>query len=384
MPAHRWIDTDESLGALVDEVSAAETYAFDTEFHRERSYFPHLALVQLAWPGGEAVIDPLAVDVRPLRQVLEGPGLAICHAADQDLEVMQYACGTVPGRLFDTQVAAAFTGLGFASLSRLVQALVGKTLPKGDRLTDWTRRPLDASQIAYAAADVEYLHHIRDALCARAAASGTLAWVEEECERLRVKPHGPPDPETAWWRIKGSRSLRGKSRGVAQEVAAWRERTAAERDVPPRFVLPDLALASIVQRPPTSLDQLREGRGLDPRAIKGGTAAAILASVEAGLALPEEKLRRPPPGEPPADEDVGPSVALGLALVAQIAAELKIEPSLLGTRADVLARTVGRDSGRLASGWRAELLGNRLGEILAGKAALTGDGSGGVRIVALP
>src|SRR5262249_6331119 len=146
------------------------------------SYFPHLALVQLAWPGGAAVVDPLAVDVSPMRRLLEGSGLAICHAADQDLEVLQYACSAQPSRLFDTQVAAAFTGLGFASLSRLVQALVGKTLPKGDRLTDWTKRPLDASQIAYAAADVEHLHAIRDALCARAARSGTLGWVEEECE----------------------------------------------------------------------------------------------------------------------------------------------------------------------------------------------------------
>ena len=377
-----WIATSSGLDELLDTLCAEPVYGLDTEFHREKTYFPHLAVVQLAWSGGIAVVDPLGVDVSPLRRLLEGPGLAICHAAEQDLEVLRQECGTVPARLFDTQIAAAFLGLGFASLSRLVQSITGRQLPKGDRLTDWTRRPLDAGQIAYAASDVENLLEVHDALRERARRSETLTWIEEECERLRTRPMGPIEPETAWWRIKGSRSLRGKSRGVAQEVAAWRERTAATRDIPPRFVLSDLALAGLVHRPPRTMEQLAEVRGLDPRSLRSGVGVAILAAVETGLDLPADRLRLPAAGDPP-EEDVGPAVALGLALVAQIAAERRIEPSLIANRADVQALALNRSHGRLAAGWRGDLVGAALRRLLAGASALTGDPNGGVRLVDL-
>lgn len=376
-----WIDDAAGLERLIAELEHEPVYGLDTEFHRERTYFPHLALVQIAWSGGIAVVDPITVDVAPLARVLEGPGLMICHAAEQDLEVLRLACGTRPGRLFDTQVAAAFIGLGFAALARLVTAMTGATLAKGDRLTDWTRRPLDESQIAYAAADVEHLLALHEKLCERAAATGTLAWVEEECEVLRNRATGTQEVETAWWRIKGSRTLRGKSRGVAQEVAAWRERLAMARDIPPRFVLPDLAMAGIIQRPPRTREQLATVRGLEQRQVRGTTADEIFAAIERGLALDARELRLPARGEPPLDDEAGPTVALGLALVAQIAAQRQMEPSLLATRADVQAIAAGRSSGRLATGWRADLAGNAVRRLFAGEAALTGDGRGGVRLL---
>ena len=169
-------------------------YGFDTEFHREKSYFAHLALLQISWPGGLAVVDPLATDIAPFKRVLEGPGTAICHAAEQDLQVLDHSCGSIPARLFDTQIGAAFCGLGLASLAKLVGAVVGAQLPKGDRLTDWTRRPLDAGQIAYAASDVLHLLVIREELVERGKRGGTLEWIEEECERVRTRPVGPPVP----------------------------------------------------------------------------------------------------------------------------------------------------------------------------------------------
>jgi ribonuclease D len=376
-----WIDDAAGLASLIAELEGEPVYGLDTEFHRERTYFPHLALVQIAWSRGIAVVDPIAVDVAPLARVLEGPGLMIGHALEQDLEVLRLACGTRPARLFDTQLASAFVGLGFAALSRLVTALTGATLAKGDRLTDWTRRPLDASQIAYAAADVEHLLELHEKLGERAAAGGVLGWVEEECELLRLRATGTQEVETAWWRIKGGRTLRGKSRGVAQEVAAWRERLAMARDIPPRFVLPDLALAGIVQRPPRGREQLATVRGLEPRHLRGSTADEILAAIERGLALDAREIRLPARGEPPLDDDAGPTVALGLALVAQIAAQRQMEPSLLATRADVQAIAAGRTTGRLSGGWRAELAGNALRRVFAGEAALTGDGHGGVRLL---
>lgn len=376
-----WIDDRAGLDDLIARLRDEPRYGLDTEFHRERTYFPHLALVQISWSSGIAVVDPIAVDVRPLAEILEGPGLMICHAAEQDLEVLQLACGTRPTRLFDTQIAAAFIGLGFAALGRLVTSIVGATLAKGDRLTDWTRRPLDESQIAYAAADVEHLLRLHEELCERARESGTLDWIEQECEQMRTRSLGANDVETAWWRIKGSRTLRGKSRGVAQEVAAWRERLAMARDIPPRFVLPDLALAGVVQRPPRTKEQMTSIRGLEPRHLRGGMADEILAAVERGLALEPSALRLPARGEGPIDDDAGPSVALGLALVAQIAAQRQMEPSLLATRADVQSIAAGRTSGRLASGWRAELAGDALRRLFAGEAALAGDGRGGVRLL---
>jgi len=377
-----WIADLDALERLVDRVAKAPAFAIDTEFHREKTYFPHLALVQIASPEEVAVVDPLAVDPAPLRRLLEGESLAVLHAAEQDLEVLRLACGAEPRRMFDTQVAAAFLGMGFASLARLVEKVVGRSLPKGDRLTDWTRRPLDEGQVAYAASDVEHLLAIESALRERAAEAGVLDWVEEECERLRCKPSGPGEPETAWWRIKGSRSLRGKTRGVAQEVAAWRERVAQARDIPPRFVLSDLALAGIVHRPPATVEQRREVRGIDGRAVRDGTAAAIVAAAQAGAALAPDRLRLPPAGES-VDEGRGSRTALALALVAQIADERGIEPTLLATRTDVQLLASGRASGRLASGWRGELVGSALRRLLDGELAITGSKDGGARLVEL-
>lgn len=376
----QWIDTDEDFAALVDVLETKPVYGFDTEFHRERTYFPHLALIQLSWDEGVAVVDPLAIDISPLTRVLEGPGLAIVHAAEQDLEVLDHVCQTIPARMFDTQIAAAFCGLGFASLAKLVGALVGARLPKGDRLTDWKRRPLDEGQIAYAASDVVHLLPMAEELEARSKKAGTFEWIQEECERVRTRPLGAPEPETAWWKIKGSRSFRGSTRGVAQEVAAWRERAAARRDIPPRFILAELALSSIVQRAPRSKEDLSRIRGLDGRALKGGAEKEILAAVERGRALEKEQLQLPTRGEPPL-EDLGATIALGQAFIACIAEQRGIEPSMLGSRADVHSLAAGRDSGKLASGWRHEIAGKPLLDLLAGRSAITGDGKGGVKLV---
>lgn len=376
----QWIDTDESFAALVDVLETKPVYGFDTEFHRERTYFPHLALIQLSWDEGVAVVDPLAIDISPLTRVLEGPGLAIVHAAEQDLEVLDHVCSTIPARMFDTQIAAAFSGLGFASLAKLVSALVGERLPKGDRLTDWKRRPLDEGQIAYAASDVVHLLPMARELEARSKKAGTFEWIQEECERVRTRPLGPPDPETAWWKIKGSRSFRGSTRGVAQEVAAWRERVAARRDIPPRFILAELALSSIVQRAPRSKDDLTRIRGLEGRALKGGAEKEILAAVERGRELEKGDLQLPTRGEPPL-EDMGATIALGQAFIACIAEQRGIEPSMLGSRADVHSLAAGRTSGKLASGWRHEIAGKPLLDLLAGRSSITGDAKGGVRLL---
>ena len=240
----------------------------DTEFHRERTYFPQLALVQLAWRGGIALVDPLAIDISPLARVLQGPGLAVVHAAEQDLEVLEHACGTVPARLFDTQVAAGFLGQVSPSLVNLVERVLGVRLLKGDQLTDWTRRPLSAGQLAYAAGDVAYLLELRERIGERLEEKGRMQWANEEFAILLSRDRSSTEPEQAWWRLPRSRQLRGP-RGVAQCVAAWRERRAQRMDLPVRFVLPDLAVLSISQHP-TRTPRISGGRG----AWTGATSAA--------------------------------------------------------------------------------------------------------------
>jgi ribonuclease D len=367
-PSAEWIDTDAGLADLVERLRDEPRYGIDTEFHRERSYWPQLALVQVGWPGGIALVDPIAVDLRPFAEVLAGPGTCIMHAADQDLEVLDRACGVLPSTLFDTQVAAGFLGFSSPSLSSLAERLLGLRLTKGDRLTDWMQRPLTPGQRRYAAADVAHLLDLHAELTRRLDECDRRTWSEQECEALRVRPHTPQDPDTAWWRIKDSRSLRGPSRGIAQEVGAWRERRAASIDKPPRMVLADLALLGVAHRAPSSMAELRDIRGLDGRYLKGDAGPEILAAIGRGKALERSAIRVPPSDE--LDRNLRPAVTLVSAWVAQLSQELRIDTAMLATRSDLLALLRGDDDARLARGWRAGLVGDRIRQLVDGRAAL--------------
>ena len=378
-----WVDDAATLDDLVARLVAVPVYGIDTEFHRERTYWPQVALVQLSWPGGGvALVDPLAVDLAPLADLLAGDGLALAHAADQDLEVLERACGAIPARLFDTQLAAGFLGHSTPSLTNLVERLLGHRLGKGDRISDWTIRPLTAAQLQYAASDVAHLHDLHAALVERLTSRGRLVWAEEECERLRTRPRLPQDPDTAWWRVKEARSLRGPSRGVAQELAAWRERQAQGEDRPPRTILPDLALLAIAHRPPTTVDELRAVRGVDGRHLRAGGAQEILAAIERGRSLASDQLRLPPAEE--FDRRLRPAVALTSAWIAQLAADLEIDAALLATRSDLQEFLRGDAGARLANGWRHGLVGEPVRQLVDGRAALAFDGKGGLRLVPVP
>jgi ribonuclease D len=362
----RFVDNSTALAACIAEIRDEPRYALDTEFHGERSYWPRLALIQLAWPRGVALIDPLAVDPAPLSEILSGPGCMVAHAADQDLAILERACDRVPSALFDTQVAAGFVGLGSASLAAAVERLLGTKLAKGDRLTDWTRRPLRTEQRAYAAADVEHLLALHDALVERLKAAGRLQWALDECEERRRRVRTRPEPETAWWRIKGSRQLRGNARGIAQAVAAWRERTAESLDVPPRYILSDLALAGVVNRPPRDREELAGIRGIDGR-LRDSQASELLDAIKAGADMGTSDLQLPDTGR--VDRSLAPAVTVLGAWLAQRASELDLDPALLGTRAELTQLLQGQPS-RLGTGWRDELVGAPLRRILEGEAAL--------------
>ncbi|MGO9878747.1 MAG: ribonuclease D [Acidimicrobiales bacterium] len=371
---YRWIGDEAAFETLLDELASCEVYGLDTEFHRERTYFPHLALLQLSWEGGIALVDPLAIDISSFARVLDGPGLAVLHAAEQDLEVLERACGTVPSRLFDTQVAAGFLGQVSPSLVKLVERTLGVRLLKGDQLTDWTRRPLSAGQLAYAAGDVAHLLALRDSIGARLEEMGRSAWAEEEFAIVLSRDRSPTEPSEAWWRLPRSRQLRGPARGVAQAVAAWRDRRARQLDLPVRFILPDLALLSIAQHPARTREDLRRTRSLDGRHLGGGAADELLEAIAEGLELAPAQLALPPAHE--LDQPNRAVTTLATAYVAQRAADLDLDPAILATRADLVEFMQDPPRGRLAEGWRSDLVGEGLRRLSDGKASLSFDGHG--------
>jgi ribonuclease D len=372
----RWVDDAAALAELVGTLSEAGEFAFDTEFHRERTYWPQLALLQVAWEGGVALVDPMAVDITPLGRCFSTAPLVVAHAAGQDLEVLDRACGCVPQNLFDTQVAAGFTGFSTPSLATLAERILDLHLPKGDRLTDWKQRPLSPAQVEYAAADVAYLLPLARLITEQLRAAGRLEWAMQECRELFSAARAPQDPETAWWKVKEVRHLRGRSRAVAQEVAAWRERTAAELDRPVRTVLPDLAVLAVSTHPPSSLDQLRGLRGIEGRLPRGDLAAGLLEAVAAGLELPASEVRVPTSDD--VDRGMRPAASLVSAWIGQLSRDLRIDASLLATRADLHAFIRGDPDARLLQGWRGELIGDRVRRLVSGEAALAFDKRGGL------
>ena len=368
MPDYRIVDRSDDLCATVDILCRQDRYALDTEFHREQSYWPKVALVQIAWDDQIVLIDPLAVELTPLKALMDSDALAVFHAATQDLEVLEQACGAIPRRLFDTQIAAGFLGLSTPSLASLHERELGVHLAKGSRFTDWLERPLGTSQLEYAAADVALLLEIQDRLASKLESRNRISWAQAEFEIMRSRDRGPQNPDEAWSRIKEARQLKGRALAVARSLAAWRERRAAQIDQPVRFVLSDLAVASVAQAMPATLKALSKIRGVDRGMVKGQRGLEVLQAVKKGL----ESGWRPPrsPKRNAEPRDYRPAVTLTTAWISQVARDNELDPALLATRADVEAFLRGDDHPRLADGWRAQLAGNHIRRLVNGDASL--------------
>ena len=378
---YRWIATDAEVAEYVDRLITEPRYAMDTEFHRERTYFPKLALVQIAGAGEIVLIDPLACALSPLKDLFASESVAVLHAAQQDLDVLTYAVGAVPQHMFDTQLAAGFLGYSTPSLVSLLHSELRVTAAKGDRLTDWLRRPLSADQRDYAASDVAYLLQLQDLLEAKLAAEGRTEWAADACEELRTRPVSGTDPYQAWMRLKDVRVLKPKARGVARAVAAWRERRAMSLDSPVRQVLPDLAILGISQKQPRNVDELSQARGVDDRHTRAAIAKELLEAVQEGIA--NEVVLPAADGED-LDRSLRPAVTLVSAWVSEVARQQRIDTALLATRHDLVAFLRNDPDARLASGWRGEFLGEGIRRLVAGKAALTFDGRGGLNLIDVP
>lgn len=374
-----FIEDDSRLDELVARLAEAPSYAVDTEFHRERTYFPQVALIQIADAHGTALIDALRVNLTPLAKVLEGPGTAIMHAARQDMEVLDRACGAVPTRLIDTQIEAGFLGYTSPSLASLLERELDVRVPKAERLTDWLKRPLGDTQLTYAASDVAHLLELHQVLNAQVDERGRGDWVAEACEELRTESRRHRDPDEAWTKIKEIRHLRGSKLAVAQSVARWREQKAIETDQTPRFILSDLGVVGVGSAMPTTIEQLRALRGVEGRSLRSTHADELLAVVRSSKSSPPQK---PPSSQvPELPSELRPAVPLISAWVTQRARELKLETSLLATRADLEALLRGIPGARLAEGWRAEMVGEPIRRLLSGESALGFDRATGLVLV---
>ncbi|NBS27864.1 MAG: ribonuclease D [Actinobacteria bacterium] len=377
LTTHVWIDKDSELEGLRDRLIDHPRVAIDTEFHRERTYFPELALLQIGSPDGVYLIDPLKCDVGILAPVLDSSVLWIAHAAQQDLEVLHLATGVTPRNLFDTQIASGFIGMSTPSLSALVSSTLGVNLSKGDRLTDWLRRPLTPAQCAYAANDVLHLDAVYEKVTEELIGLDRLGWAEEACaESLSRRQESTSDD--AWLRVKDARSLKGEARGVARSVARWRDERARQLNVPVRRVLSDMALVSIAQQVPTSANELLGLRGIDGRLSHGSDVNEILAVVASGRT---EVVSLPNGSGEEIDKRLKPAVNLMTAWISELARLHRIDATLLGTRADVDALLRRDESCRLLSGWRRDIVGSDLEDILNGRAGLSFDGKGHLRLI---
>ncbi len=373
-----WIDEDEALTQMLDVLVDCDRYALDTEFHRERTYYPQLALIQIKFDKKIYLVDPTCVDLALFSGLFASNSLCVLHAAQQDLEVLNHACGSAPKRIFDTQIAAGFVGMSTPSLSSLILSELKISISKGDRLTDWLRRPLTPDQKTYAATDVEHLFEIQDKLESRLNELDRLPWVVEACDELRVRPAGPVNPVDAWLRVKEARALKGQARGVAKAVCEWRERKAMGADIPPRRVLSDIAILGIAQIMPTTTEDLLKARGVEHRQIGGEVGRELLAAVELGksvvVALPQIE-------NDDVDKELRPAVGLITAWMSELARTHHIDATLLGTRNDILSLLRKSPQGRLSIGWRAEMVGKDIERILSGEAGLSFNGHGRLRLL---
>jgi len=359
MTADALIGDEAALCALVDAWPPGAGIALDTEFVRERTYYPRLCLVQVAAADRLALIDPLAIaDARALVAPLIDPTRPkLLHAARQDVEALLPLTGTPLAPVFDTQLAAAL--LGFASqvgYAELVRQLLGVELAKGHARTDWARRPLSPEQLAYAADDVRYLPALAALLDERLAAAGRRGWMDEESAALTDMSLYRVEPAEAWRRLKGLERLQPAAQRAIRALARWREERAMERDLPRGWVLPDAALYDIAQARPRARGDLSRLASV-PRATVDRAGGEILKAISDEPDVPDDPIVDDEPHAGP--EQLRRLKALQQHLLA-IAGELEIQPEVLATRRDLTALLRGERELPVLSGWRRTIIGEPL------------------------
>ncbi len=367
-----YIDSAQGLQGLCERLRTADWLTVDTEFLREKTYYPQLCLVQVATPGVLACIDPQAIDdLSPLLDVMYDPGITkVFHASSQDLEIFMQLGGRVPAPVFDTQIAAPLLGLpeqiGYANL---VQELLDINLQKAHSRSDWSARPLSEKQIRYALDDVRYLCDLYSLIRQKLGEYGRLAWLESDFRRCESPERYLNDPANAWRRIKGAERLNQKQLSVLQALARWREEAAQKQNRPRNWLMRDDVLLDLSRLMPDSDEELARVRSLSERALsKNGKQLLELISKAKTVRpepLPEWKRRTRPT---PKQEALTDALSACLALIAE---QYSINPAVLATRKQLSGLACGDRSLALLEGWRRAMAGEELLALLEGKRALS-------------
>lgn len=369
------IADNDALKAFCKKLSRAEYITVDTEFMREKTFWPNLCLVQLAGPEGTgaAAVDPLApdIDLAPMLNLLGNPKvLKVFHGARQDIEIFFHLTGKVPTPLFDTQIAAMVCGFGDqVGYETLVARLTGHRLDKTSRFTDWSLRPLTDKQLHYALGDVIYLREAYDALKTRIDADGRAAWLDQELASLTDEDSYRIDPASAWQRLK-PRSTDRRYLSLLRAVAAWRETAAMERDVPRNRVLRDESLTEIAAHPPQSKAALGRVRGVSRGFAEGRMGDELLAAIDGAFDQPMGEAPQPIP-KISLPRGLGPVVDLLKVLLKQRCELHHVAQKLVASTAD-LEQIAADDEApvRALSGWRREIFGADAIRLKHGKVAL--------------
>lgn len=372
-PPPALVSTNEALQTLCDRLATEEFVTVDTEFMRERTYWPELCVVQLAGEHEVAVIDAQepGLDLAPLAALLANQNvMKVFHAARQDIEIFVLRFGDVPRPLFDTQIAAMVAGFGEqVGYDALVAALAGGAIDKAHRFSDWSARPLSASQIDYAAADVTHLRTVYMRLCARLRQEGRLDWVAEEMAELGDPALYRADPDAMWERLR-PRSNNRRYLGMVRALAAWREREAQRINIPRQRLLRDETLLEIAATAPDSADTLARARGISRGFAEGRSGTSLLAAVAAAKAVPDHAL----PAAPRARDGARPSPALVALLKVLLAAKCEdhhVAARLVASSEDI-DRLAGEDAPdvRALHGWRRDVFGEDAMALKQGRMAL--------------
>ena len=372
------VTTEDDVAQVAHAAREAGRFGLDTEFLRERTYHARLCLVQVATPNGIVVIDPLAgVDLAPVVALVGDACVeVVVHAGRQDLDILHDRFGVTPRNVFDIQLAAGFAGFGSSlPYGRLVEAITGTALVKGESYTDWCRRPLTGAQLSYAADDVRFLLPVADRLAGRLEGLGRTEWVAEEMAQLEDPNSYGIRPDAAWRRVSGRGALSGRQTAVLREVAGWRERAAATRDLPRNWIIKDPSLIEIARRQPQSVAALKAIRGVNAKEAER-SGRALLDAVDLGRRAPVANGATP---TWPRDVLARARMTTGLAdaavrarceragIAMELVATRNEMESLLG---EVFAGRLDESSHRLLRGWRRKLAGETVLALARGELAL--------------
>jgi ribonuclease D len=375
-----------ALAEFCQRQRQAEFIAIDTEFMRDKTYWPQLCLVQIAGPQEAAAIDSLApgIDLAPLHELMADTRVTkVFHAARQDVEIFFHLTAKIPAPLVDTQVAAMVCGFGDSvSYENLAAKLAGARIDKSSRFTDWAQRPLTDRQLQYALSDVTHLRPAYEHLARRLAKTGRGEWVAEEMAVLTSPSTYRLEPSESWRRIK-FRNDKPRALAILREIAAWREEEAQKRDLPRGRILKDETLCEIAAHAPRNVDDLARCRGLSRSIAENKQGHAILAAVKRGLDIPAGEL---PPVPPRRDlpAGLGPVIELLRVLLKMRCEDHEVAQKLVASADDLelIAADDGADVPAL-SGWRRDIFGADALALKHGQLALTTVGRR-VKVVSLP